>query len=79
MYLELNESDSEPTGKIMIVKKPLQGETNLGTEYLLQAVPMQFWTLSSTGIGKIKSATPIKVTTNNTMLLTNTYQYPLRP
>ena len=79
MYLELNESDSEAIGKIMILKKPLQEETKLGTEHLLQDVPMQFWAPSSTGIGKIKSATPIKVATDNTMLLTNTYQYPLRP
>ena len=46
MYSELNESDSEAIGKIMILKKPLQEETKLGTEHLLQDVPMQFWALS---------------------------------
>ena len=29
MYLELSESDTEPIGKIMILKEPPQEETNL--------------------------------------------------
>lgn len=31
MYLELNKSDTEPAGKIMILKESLQEETNLET------------------------------------------------
>lgn len=60
MYVELNESDAEPMEKIMILKEPPQEETNLETERLLQDIPEQLWALSSTDIGKMKSATPIK-------------------
>lgn len=35
MYLKLNESDTEPTGKIMILKEFPQEEINLETESLL--------------------------------------------
>ena len=79
MYLELNESDTEPIGEIMILQELSPEENNLETEILLQKVPMQLWALSSTGIGKIESATPIKITIDSTLPLPNIRQYPLRP
>lgn len=79
MYLELNESDTEPIGKIMILKELSPEENNLETERLLQKVPTQLWALSSTDIGKIESATPIKITIDNTLPLPNIRQYLLRP
>lgn len=63
----------------MIFLKPPQEETNLETEYLLQDVPMQTWAFSSRDIGKVKSATPIKMIIDNTLHLPNMHQYPLRP
>lgn len=79
MYLELNDSDTEPIGKAVILKETPQEITNLETEQVLQDVPMQRWALSSTDIGKIKAATPIKITIGNTLHLPNICQYLLRP
>lgn len=45
MYLKLNESDTEPTGKNNDFKKFPQEEINLETESLLQDVPMHFWAI----------------------------------
>lgn len=61
MYVELSKSDAEPIEKIMILKKPLQEETNFETECLLQEFPVQIWALSSTDIGKNNSAALIKI------------------
>lgn len=67
IYLELNESDTEPIGKIMISKELSPEENDLKTEHLLQDVPMHLWALSSTNIGKIKSAITIKISIDNTL------------
>ena len=40
---------------------------------------MQFWALSSTDIDKNKSVISIKITIDNTFLLPNIWQCPLRP
>ena len=69
MYLELYESDAEPTEKTMILKEASQAEINLQAKYLLQSIPMEFCSLFSTDIDKIKSATPIKRTIDNTLPL----------
>lgn len=59
MYLDVNESDTEPIKKITILKKSPRGKTNLETENLLQDVPTELWVLSGTSVGNIKSAAPI--------------------
>lgn len=56
-------------GKIIILKKPPQGETNLETECLLQDFPVQIWALSSIDIGKNNSATLIKIIIVDNFLL----------
>lgn len=78
IYLELNDSDTEPIGNVMISKESPQELTNLDTEWLLQDIPMQLWALCSTDIDKIKSSTPIKITTDNTLPPYNIHRYPLR-
>lgn len=79
MYLERNESDDEPIEKIMILKEPPQEETNLETEHWLQGAPMELWALSTAHTSQTQSATPRKITTDNTLPLLNTHQHPLRP
>ena len=69
MYLELYESDVGPTEKTMILKEASQAEINLQAKHLLQSIPMEFCSLFSTDIGKIKSATPTKRTIDNTLPL----------
>lgn len=40
MDLELNDSDTDPAGRAMILKESPREETNLETEHLLLDVPM---------------------------------------
>lgn len=53
MYLGVNESGIETIEEIKILKKPQQEETNLETECLLQAVPLELWALSSMNLGRL--------------------------
>ena len=61
----------------MILKEASQAEINLQAKHLLQSIPMEFCSLFSTDIGKIKSATPTKRTIDNTLPLPSIHEYPL--
>lgn len=67
MYLQLNKQDTESIKKIIILKESSQEETNLEIKHLLQDIAMELWTLFSTDIRKIKSATTIGITIDNTL------------
>lgn len=64
--------------RLMTVKSMTQIEEEKIDDLLLQ-VPRELWSSSSSDIGKIKSATPIKVTVDNSKPLPNSRQYPLKP
>ena len=66
-------------GKIIISEELPQEANNLETERLLQNVPVQLWVLSSTGISRLKSATPVKITIDDSLPLPSIHQNPLRP
>ena len=80
MILDSENRDADQTviaERLMIVKSMTQIEDK--TDDLLLQVPRELWSSSSSDIGKIKSATPIKVTVDNPKPLSNIRQYPLRP
>ena len=66
------------TDGLMIVKSMTQMEEAAADDLLLQA-PRELWSSSSSNIGKIKSAAPIKVTVYSSKRLPNIRQYPLKP
>ena len=80
MFLDSENRDADQTviaERLMIVKSMTQIKEKI--DDLLLQVPRELWSSSSSDIGKIKSATPIKVTVDNPKPLSNIRQYPLRP
>ena len=66
------------TEKPEMVKSVSEMEEEETDDLLLQA-PRELYSTSSSDIGKIKLATPIKVTVNSSEHLPNIRQYPLKP
>ena len=78
MVLHLENQDADQnvvTERLMIVKSMTQIEEK--TDDLLIQVPTELWSSFSLSIGKINSATAIKVTEDNSKPPPNIWQYPL--
>lgn len=70
MFLDLKDQ-SDFLHHIMFVT---HDENNTGQDKLLSLVPKELWTLGSTDIGRIHSASPVKIAVDKNKPLPNTHQ-----